>query len=50
MSAENTSTLISTFLLGETAWGLDTLDAQEVIRVSDLNDSKNLCDIIDGID
>lgn len=49
MIAGNTSTLISTFYLGETLWGLDTLDAQEVIRVSDITKVHNAEEYIIGI-
>ena len=49
MIGDNTSTLISTFFLGETLWGLDTLDAQEVIRVSEITKVHNAEDYIIGI-
>lgn len=49
MIADNTSTLISTFFLGETIWGLDTLDAQEVIRVSEITKVHNAENYIIGI-
>ena len=49
MITDNTSTLISTFFLGETVWGLDTLDAQEVIRVSEITKVNNAEDYIIGI-
>ena len=49
MIADNTSTLISTFFLGETIWGLDTLDAQEVIRVIEITKVHNAENYIIGI-
>ncbi|MCK5671980.1 MAG: chemotaxis protein CheW [Spirochaetales bacterium] len=49
MTASETSTLISTFFLGETVWGLDTLDAQEVIRVSEITKVHNADSYIIGI-
>ena len=49
MIGDNTSTLISTFFLGETVWGIDTLDAQEVIRVSEITKVNNAEDYIIGI-
>jgi len=49
MIGDNTSTLISTFLLGDTVWGIDTLDAQEVIRVSEITKVNNAEDYIIGI-
>jgi len=49
MIAEKTSTLISTFFLGDTLWGLDTLDAQEVIRVSEITKVHNAENYIIGI-
>ncbi|MDA3938065.1 MAG: chemotaxis protein CheW [Spirochaetia bacterium] len=49
MIAGNTSILISTFYLGETLWGLDTLDAQEVIRVPDITQVHNADDYVLGI-
>ncbi|RKX84126.1 MAG: chemotaxis protein CheW [Spirochaetes bacterium] len=49
MISDNTSTLISTFYLGETIWGLDTLDAQEVIRVTEITKVHNAENYIIGI-
>lgn len=49
MIAGDSSTLISTFFLGETLWGLDTLDAQEVIRVSEITKVHNAEGYILGI-
>ena len=49
MIGSDNSTLISTFFLGETVWGLDTLDAQEVIRVSEITKVNNADDYIIGI-
>lgn len=49
MIGDNTGTLISTFFLGETIWGLDTLDTQEVIRVSEITKVHNADDYIIGI-
>ena len=49
MISDNTSTLISTFFLGETIWGLDTLDAQEVIRVTEITKVHNAVNYIIGI-
>jgi len=43
------NTLISTFFLGETVWGLDTLDTQEVIRVSEITKVNNAENYIIGI-
>jgi len=41
--------LISTFYLGESIWGLDTLDAQEVIRVPEITKVHNADEYIVGI-
>ena len=49
MIGSGNSTLVSTFLLGETVWGLDTLDAQEVIRVSEITKVNNAEGYILGI-
>lgn len=49
MISVDSSTLISTFFLGETVWGLDTLDAQEVIRVSEITKVHNAEGYILGI-
>ncbi len=49
MIGSETSTLISTFFLGETLWGLDTLDTQEVIRVTDITKVHNADDYVIGI-
>ena len=49
MITNEASTLISTFFLGETVWGLNTLDTQEVIRVSEITRVHNAEDYILGI-
>ena len=49
MKNNESNTLVSTFFLGETLWGLDTLDAQEVIRVSEITKVHNADDYIIGI-
>ncbi len=49
MIADNAGTLIFTFFLGETIWGLDTLDTQEVIRVTEITKVHNAENYIIGI-
>jgi purine-binding chemotaxis protein CheW len=49
MAGEDISTLISTFYLGETLWGINTLDTQEVIRVSEITRVHNADEYLVGI-
>jgi len=49
MKTTESNTLISTFFLGETVWGLDTLETQEVIRVSEITKVHNAEGYILGI-
>jgi len=49
MKNTESNTLISTFFLGETVWGLDTLETQEVIRVSEITRIHNADEYILGI-
>jgi len=49
MITDNSRTLLFTFFLGETLWGLDTLDTQEVIRVTEITKVHNAEKYIIGI-
>ena len=49
MKNTESNTLISTFFLGETVWGLNTLDIQEVIKVSEITRVHNADEYILGI-
>ena len=47
-AAENTF-LISTFIIGDTVWGIDTLDTQEIILIPDITTVHHSPDYIIGI-
>jgi len=49
LQESESSVLISTFFIGETLWGIDTLRVQEVIRVSDVTPVRHAAPSVAGV-